>query len=149
MTESQKRLLAGAKSYFFDSCFAEFDFLAAAGFRRSFEDIGRNCYLVSFAKDGPSDRFTIRVYHEDDDLLWCDLVCVSNDEIRVRFAGQLDLLGVIAPDEKLPEGSVCDVVRARVHELADLLHERWPDFRDRLLSSLKGKEWPNRVAGGD
>src|SRR5882672_1164468 len=101
LTDYQKRLLAGPKSYFFEAGFAEFDVLVGAGFRWFIEDVGRNCYLVSFKKESASDAFTVRIYHEHDDLVWCDLVCVSNDETRVRFAGQVDLLGVMAPDEKL------------------------------------------------
>jgi len=76
--------------------------------------------------------------------LWCDLMCVSNDEIRVRFAGQVDLLGVMGPDEKLDGGPVPDAVRSRIRELAAIIRQRWPEFRDRLLSSLAGKKTPNQ-----
>src|SRR5882672_11102858 len=108
LTDHQKRLLAGSKSYFFEACLGDFGFLASAGFRWFIEDVGRNCYLVSFKKESASDAFTVRIYHENDDLLWCDLVCVSNDETLVRLAGQVDLLGVMAPDERLEGGSVSD-----------------------------------------
>ena len=142
LTEAQKRLLAGGKSYFFESCFSEFGFLVAAGFRQSFEDVGRNLYLVSFAKEDAISGFTIRIYHEDDDLLWCDLVCVSSDETRVRLAGQVDSLGVIAPEERLDPGPVSDAVRRRVHDLATILRGRWTEFHDRLLYSLKERAQP-------
>jgi hypothetical protein len=139
-TDSQKHLLAGRKSYFFESCLKEFEFLLGVGFRWSIEDLGRFCYLVSFKKEDASDGFTVRIYHEDDDLLWCDLVCVSNDEFRVRLAGRSELLEVTAPLERLPPGPVQKAVQTRVRELAELIKARWPDFRARLLSSLRSKK---------
>jgi hypothetical protein len=144
LTEAEKRLLTGSKSYFFESCFSEFGFLATAGFRRSFGDHGRNLYLVSFVKEDALSGFTVRIYHEDDDLLWCDLVCVSNDEIRVRLAGQVDFLGVIAPEERLEDGPIPEAVHRRVHDLAVILRGRSAEFHDRLLFALREKKEPNQ-----
>jgi hypothetical protein len=123
LTESERRLLSGPKSYFFEACLAEFGFLVAQGFRRFIEDVGRNCYRVSFKQDSASGYFTIRVYHDEDDMLWCNLERFAGEERKARLSSVCDALGISCPPERLPSGPVRESVGRRVSELAAIVRE--------------------------
>jgi hypothetical protein len=131
-TANQRRLLVDPKGYFFEACLTGFEFLVEDGFRAFPEDVGRDCYRMSFKKDSPTGYFTVRIYHENDDLLWCDLECVAGGESKVRLAGACALLGVAGPPERLVEGPVRDTVVLRVREIAALLRIHIWEFHRRL-----------------
>jgi hypothetical protein len=143
-SEAQRRLLSGPKSYFFEACMAEFEFLVSDhGFRRFIEDVGRNCYRVSFKQDRTEGYFTIRVYHDEDDMLWCDLERFAGEERKARLSSVCDVLGIACPPETLPHGSVRESVERCVRELAVIVRDHLSEIPSLIVSAPRKKE-PNQ-----
>jgi len=121
LTPSDVRLLSGAKGYFFHSCVDSFSFLTPLGFRCLLEDVGRDCYRASFKQDRPTGYFTIRVYFDCDDMLWCDLEGYSGEENKLRLNSACETLGLDCPPVSLPKGSVQVTVQSEVGVISGII----------------------------
>lgn len=121
LSDTDFRLLAGAKGYFFQACIDSFPFLLEFGFRSILEDVGRDCYRVTFKQDRPSGYFTIRVYQDCDDMLWCDLEGYSGHEVRIRLNNACQSLKVACPSTRLPHGPLQVAVEQTVGAIAAVI----------------------------